>query len=220
MKQPELESEDCLGVDLTDSLADVRVMKKVFGEGGDVRATNPETVLKALRLVDSISDGSRLTSYLVQLLRHPSPQVRSKTTLLLGRANLNINRVRNFLLSSDTRLRANAVESLWGHASRENVRQLLWEASRDRNNRVVVNALLGLCKAGDRGAFARLVALADSTDPRLRSGAAWAMGETGDPEFAASLEKLAQDADERVAALAARARKNLEAIVDGPAAVP
>ncbi|HEY4363635.1 MAG TPA: HEAT repeat domain-containing protein [Bryobacteraceae bacterium] len=210
MKELELESEDCPGVDLTDALADVRVMREVLAQGGgDVRNTNPEMVLRALRLVDSISDGSRLTSYLVQLLRHPSPQVRSKATLLLGHANLNINRVRGFLLSSDTRLRANAVESLWGHAGRENVRQLLWEASRDRNNRVMVNALLGLCKAGDRGAFARLAALSDSPNPRVRSGAAWAMGETGDAAFAATIEKLAQDTDEGVAGIAARARKKL-----------
>jgi HEAT repeat protein len=122
--------------------------------------------------------------------------------------------VRGFLETGDDRQRANAVESLWGHVSQESVRKLLWEATRDRNRRVVVNALLGLCKGGDRPAFTRLEALADSPDSVTRAGVAWAMGELEAPEFAAVLEKLEQDADEKVRSMAARVRKKLDVKVD------
>jgi HEAT repeat protein len=198
-------------VDLSDTMADLRALQKVLAEGGrDMRTSNADALLEALRKVDPLADGSRLASCLVQFLRHPSPQVRSKATLLLGRANLNLNRVRGFLETGDDRSRANAVESLWGHVSLENVRKLLWEAARDRNRRVVVNALLGLCKGGDRPAFGRLQALADSPDPVTRAGVAWAMGELEAPEFDAVLEKLEQDADEKVRSMVARSKKKRE----------
>ena len=191
-------------------LEDVRVMQRMLASGGgDVREVKIETALQALRAVSKLSDCSRLTSYLVQLLRHPSVQVRSKVTLLLGRANLNLSRVHGFLEASDSRQRANAVESLWGHAHAE-VRRTLWGATHDSNGRVVVNALLGLYKAGDHKAVARLKDLAGAYEPVLRSGAAWAMGETGDREFAPELARLELDEDEKVRAMAARSRTKLK----------
>jgi hypothetical protein len=200
---------DYLGVDTTKPLADVRLLQKMLESSkGDMKAVDVETALRVLGVVSGFSDCSRLTSYLVQLMRHPSPQVRSKCALLLGRANLNLDRVNAFLQAGDGRLRANAVESLWGQDS-EKVRRLLWEATRDSHGRVVINALLGLCKAGDREAFARLEALAGSPDPLLRSGAAWAMGEMGAAEFEPTLAKLEQDEDGKVQAMAARSRTKL-----------
>jgi HEAT repeat protein len=205
-----INNRECLGVDLTEPLADVRLMQKMLAlSGGDILAVLPETALQVLGVVDSLSDCSRLTSYLVQLLRHPSAQVRSKAALTLGRANLNLNRVQAFLEESDDRVRANAVESLWGHTS-EKVQRILWEATRDPSGRVAVNALLGLCKAGDRKAFARLEALAVSPEPVLRAGAAWAMGETADLEFAATLARLEHDEDEKVRAITVKSLRKLE----------
>ncbi len=125
------------------------VSKMLANTAGNIRAVEVETALRVLALVGAISDCSRLSSYLVQLMRHPSSHVRSKATLLLGRANLNLSRIKGFLASDDLRVRANAVESLWGLRDPE-VLGVLREASRDTHGRVAINALVGLCKAGDR----------------------------------------------------------------------
>jgi hypothetical protein len=62
---------------------------------------------------------------------------------------------------------------------------------------------------GDRKAYSRLAELAETSDPALRSGAAWAMGEIGDPEFGDTLEKLVQDADVKVSDMARKSQKKL-----------
>ena len=164
--------------------------------------------LHALELVDAISDCSRLGSYLIQFLNHPNEKVRSKAALMLGRSNWNLTRLESLLASDDSRLRANAVESLWGHRHGD-VRKILWNATEDPSGRVVINALLGLCLARDREAHALLAELAKASDPALRSGAAWAMGESGDQEFGEALEKLAADGDAKVRAMAEKSQKKL-----------
>ncbi len=204
--------ERCLDVYLVDKL--------VAKAGGDVSAIPSTAALRVLELVDAISDCSRLASHLVRFLRHPSDKVRSKAALLLGRANWNLARVETLLASDDKRVRANAVESLWGHQGPE-VRKILWKAAEDKSGRVIVNALLGLCQTGDREAYSRLAKLAGTADPVLRSGAAWAMGETGDPEFGEALEKLERDSNAKVRAVAEKSRKKLgaPAAPDPPPAV-
>jgi HEAT repeat protein len=199
--------ERCLDVYLVDKL--------VAKAGGDVAAIPSDAALRVLEMVDAISDCSRLASHLVRFLRHPSAKVRSKAALLLGRANWNLTRVKNLLASDDVRIRANAVESLWGRPGPD-VRKILWEATEDKCGRVVVNALLGLCQTGDREAYARLAKLAGIADAELRSGAAWAMGELGDPEFAEALEKLEQDGQAMVRGMAAKSRKKLRASTSEP----
>jgi len=175
---------------------------------GKVHAIKSTEALYVLELVDVTSDCSRLGSYLIQFLKHPGEKVRSKAALMLGRSNWNLPRLETLLSSDDTRLRANAVESLWGHRNAE-VRKILWSATQDPSGRVVVNALLGLCQAGDRKAHLRLAELGETSDPLLRSGAAWAMGETGDLEFEEALEKLAHDCDPKVRAMAGKSQKKL-----------
>jgi hypothetical protein len=211
--------EEALPLDAAVSLArnlataepilDARLMRKMLANaGGEVRAIKTTAAQRVLCLVEAISDCSRLSSYLIQLMRHPSPEVRSKAALLLGKANLNLNRVKGFLHSEDARLRANAVESLWGHNSPA-VHDVLREAAKDSSGRASLNALMALCRHGDRDAFERLRRLAESHDSIQRSGAAWAMGESGDPDFAPALEKLSTDPDPKVRAMAERSLPKL-----------
>jgi len=176
--------------------------------GGELRSIDKGKAMRVLELLDAISDCSRLASYLVQLIDHADAKVRSKAALLLGRANWNHTRVESLLASDDSRARANAVESLWGRDERD-VNRILWEATQDHSGRVVINALVGLCRAGDRQAYSHLTSLAKADKPVLRSGAAWAMGEIGDPEFGGLLEKLEQDSDDKVRAMARKSRAKL-----------
>ena len=214
-----LVDEDALPIDAAISLArnlsmaepvlDARLMRKVILQAhGNIASIPASAALRLLRLVSEISDCSRLSSYLIQLLRHPSAEVRSKAALLLGRANLNLTRVKSFLDSDDARLRANAIESLWGYRSSQ-VEELLREASKDSSGRASMNALMDLCRRKDCGACSHVCSLASSPESAKRAAAAWAMGEIGDPEFAHILEKLAEDPDSGVRAMAAKSRPRL-----------
>jgi hypothetical protein len=194
---------------MAEPLLDVRLVRKMLANAaGDIRAVKAESALRMLTLVEQISDCSRLSSYLVQLMRHPSPPVRSKVALLMGKSNLNLSRIKSFLASDDPRLRANAVESLWGRGDKA-VITMLWELSKDANRRVAMNALVGLCKAGDRAAYEQLMNAAASHDPVMRAGTAWAMGEIQDAQFAEVLGKLTQDEDLKVRSLAQRSLEKL-----------
>jgi hypothetical protein len=211
--------EDAMPLDAAVSLArnlasaepilDARLLHKLLANaGGEVRGIKTSAALRALRLVEAISGCARISSYLIQLLRHPSPEVQSKVALLIGRANLNLTRVKKFLSSEDDRLRANTVESLWGHQSSA-VREVLRDAVKDSSARASMNALTELCRLGDPEACERITYAATSHDPVERSRGAWAMGECGNPEFAAPLEKLGADPDARVRGMAQKSRAKL-----------
>lgn len=188
-------------------LLDARMVNKLIAiVGGDIRSVDVQAGLRVLSLVEAISDCSHLSMYLVQLMRHPSAHMRSKAALLLGRANLNLGRTKSHLASEDPRIRANAVAALWGWRD-PHILTLLQEAARDKHPRVAINALVGLCKAGDAEAVDRLKRLAISPDASVRIGAAWAMGGLESPEFVPVLTTLEQDADSKVGAMAARFSK-------------
>jgi hypothetical protein len=185
---------------------DVRLIRKMQANArGEMCKVEPQVAVRVLKVVTAISDCTRLSSYLIQLLRHPSPNVRSQAALLIGRANLNVDRVRGLMGSDDPRLRANTVESLWGQSG-ANVKTILKEAAADKHGRVALNALVGLYLCGERQVCRRIAELASSSDPVIRAGAAWAMGETGDAQFDEVLTKLEQDPDEKVRAMATRSR--------------
>jgi hypothetical protein len=188
-------------------LLDSRMISKMLANaGGDIRAVDVQGCLRVLSLVETISDCSHLSTYLVQLMRHPSAHLQSKAALLLGRANLNLSRTKQHLTSEDMRIRANAVEALWGWKDPQIV-ALLREALKDKHPRVTTNALVGLCKTGDREAVERLKLLSSSLDKSVRANAAWAMGALKDPLFDPFLAALEQDPDSKVRALAAKSRK-------------
>ena len=114
------------------------------------------------------------------------------------------------MADADPRIRANAVEGLWGIDDAES-RSLLRIVAKDENNRVVGNALLGLYRSGDCEAITALVKMADGVPPNFRATAAWAMGESGDPRFRDALRVLAGADDAGVRKRAAASLQALEA---------
>ena len=116
--------------------------------------------------------------------------------------------MKSFLASEDGRIRANAVESLWGRHDPE-ARALLRQSAEDPIGRVMVNALLGLYWAGEKEASARLIGLAISDDPARRASAAWAMGQTADEAFGPTLAQLCEDSAEAVRQAAVKSRVRL-----------
>ena len=144
-------------------------------------------------ILSQISDGTRILPWLMRLLHHSNPYLRSKAVLLVGRASRNIKpEVRKGLTESDVRVRANAVEALGGLDTQE-VRELLRSALRDGNNRVVGNAMLSLYRLGDRTVVPDLVEMAGHASAAFRATAAWVIGETADPSFMEVLTRMLND---------------------------
>jgi len=178
-----------------DPLVDIKLARWILNH---VRTEPLEPACQAARRILSIleqtSAAHRLGPLLVQLLRVPDPRIRSKVALLLGRSTQD---VRWALADPDARVRANAVEVLWGVGSRD-VRKTLWETARDTNNRVVGNALLALHRLGEPAAVGALAAMSRHSSPRFRATAAWVMGQTRDPAFLERLRNLEADPEDDV----------------------
>ena len=170
---------------------DVRLMNRLLEALGN--ANDPIYIGRAqrtLELVEAVSDGDRIRTYLVMIRRIRDPKIQSKTALLLARSVKNKDWVEQELEDPDPRLRANAVEALWEAAPSEEKRLLLWKAAKDSHHRVVCNALVGLVRMQDDEARQRLEQLATHPSPESRASAAWAMGESGNPAFVNVLRQM------------------------------
>jgi HEAT repeats len=162
---------------------------------------------RVIRILEQKSGGRDHLSLLLRLLRQPNPYLRSKAVLMVARGTRNVNWVRKTLADADPRIRANAVEALWG-LDTPDARDLLGSLRDDPNNRVAGNALLGLYQLGDTGVVPEIVRMAGHETPAFRSTAAWVMGAAGHPRFAEELSRLLKDPHTlpRRAALAALGR--------------
>src|SRR5205085_1468063 len=109
---------------------------------------NVEQHARLMEILAAISDGARIFPSLVRLLRHPNPHIRSKAVLMIGRGNRSPKWVRQRLADTDSRIRANAAEALWG-VNNDEAREILQSLVHDSNNRVAGNAILGLYRLGD-----------------------------------------------------------------------
>ncbi|MGA2434903.1 MAG: HEAT repeat domain-containing protein [Bryobacteraceae bacterium] len=190
-----LEEEIQIARDLmkTDPLLDTKLARR-FSQLAGEEASKMETEVaeRILTVLGAISDGTRILPMLVQVLRHPDTRLRSKAALLVGRTNKSGQWTDRLLNEPDARVRANTIEALWGMDS-PGARALFWEATKDPNNRVVGNALLGLHQLGDNATIPRLLALTASQDPLFRATAAWVMGETEDPRFLPALGQMIRE---------------------------
>src|SRR5205823_15021061 len=103
--------------------------------------------------------------------------------------------------------------SLWGGTG-PSASGVLWSAVKDTNNRVAGNALLGLYQLRDQNAAGHIIAMAADPQPLFRATAAWTMGQTSDPRFLPSLEKLARDLYASVRKNAVKSRDSIEALTN------
>ena len=108
------------------------------------------------------------------------------------------------MTSSDPRVRANSIESIWGGGN-SNARRCLINALRDGHPLVPGNALMGLHLLGDRPVRSML----QHEKPGFRVTAAWVMGKIGAPEFRGDLKRALLDPNAHVRSSAARAMKLL-----------
>lgn len=182
-----------------DPLLDVKLARRisalVAGPGrGQFEVAVAQRILEILA---AITDGARILPILIQVLRDPDGRLRSKAALLVGRTNKSAQWVEQVMREPDARVRANSIEALWG-VDTEAVRAVLRAATKDPNNRVLGNALLGLYRLGDVSTIGRVLSLATHPAPVFRSTAAWIMGETDDPRFLPALARMIRETDAQV----------------------
>ncbi len=146
------------------------------------KAENSARILRILRLMEAIEAQSCWPSFQIDLLTHPDQVVRSRSTLLIGRASRNMGWISRRLLDRDPRVQANAVEALWDMEPDEAL-PALKTALHSPHNRVAANAAFGLYRMSELKSIAAMVEMAQHPDPRFRVSALWAIGETEDPRF-------------------------------------
>jgi hypothetical protein len=157
-----------------------------------------------LGIIGALDGGQHILKARSLLLAHTDPYVRSKATLILGRAGRNADWVMRRLLDPDARVQASAVESVWGIDTPE-MRKVMHTAVRSPTSRVVANALIGLYRLGEVGCIPRLFELAEHSGEAQRLSARWAMGETGDPRFLGYLNSVFRTDQPRDRAMVIRA---------------
>jgi HEAT repeat protein len=172
-----------------DPTAEVKLAQRIRLSAGGIAPTDPWQARRVLGILGQISDGRRILPVLTSLVRHPDPHVQSKATLLIGRAHASPQWLAGRLSDPDPRIRANAVEALWGMCS-EDAKAVARRALRDTNHRVAANAAVALYRMGQLTSIQALANLLDSEHERFRAAGAWAMGETGDPRFLRELSLL------------------------------
>lgn len=187
-----------------EDLLDVRLARMLPGRHTNDSQMNPETVLRVLELLDQLSPGSRLILLLNHLTMHPDRRIAAKSTLLVGRRLRNQDWVAQHLDSDDGRVRASAVEGLWGVTSPQ-AHASLWASLKDKNNRVVGNALIGLHRLGEPGVHEFVKRMIEDPRPPFRWTAAWVMGKIGAEEFTEYLERAVRDQEPHVQRAAERA---------------
>ncbi|MGA2272834.1 MAG: HEAT repeat domain-containing protein [Bryobacteraceae bacterium] len=162
---------------------------------GVTAGTHPLLAANASRLLDilsRVSDGTRILPSLSRLLHSTDAGLRSKAALIMGRSNHSAVWVQSHMSDADPRLRANAIEGLWG-VETEEARDLMLASLRDASNRVVGNALYGLYAMGESASLAETIKLAAHPAAVFRATAAWVMGETGDSRFRNTVAQLLRD---------------------------
>jgi len=159
---------------------------------------------RILDILDQVSRGRRLLPVLAHLAASDDPKIAAKATLFVGRRVQSAEWAARQLRQQDPRVRANAVESIWG--LRNPVAVCLLEGCvDDSNNRVAGNALVGLHLLDTPGVAKIIQSMAEAPKANFRSTAAWVMGRIASPEFAPELNRLLKDDSSQVRGAALRA---------------
>ena len=175
---------------------------------GSSHPADPQKALRLLEILPAISNPVRVV-LISPLLHHPDTKVQSRASLLVGKVNQDWRWVQQRLRDPDARVRANAVEALWGMSTNE-ARSVFRQSLEDPNNRVVGNALLGLHILGDSIAFEKITAMASHADEEFRNTAVWVMQKSGDPAFIPVLSTLTRECEPALRSKAVRALTGLK----------
>jgi hypothetical protein len=189
---------------------DVKLARKLPGRSywNQTDAFDSVRSARALDILDETSQGRRLLPILGHLPDSPDAAISAKATLFVGKRVQNPSWTKKQLQRPDQRVRANAVEALWGLSTPSAV-DLFENCVDDRNNRVVGNSLVGLHIVGREEAREEVMSMSKSSVAEVRSTAAWAMGRIVTPAFAPRLRELIVDDNNQVRSMALKSLKDL-----------
>ena len=198
---------------LVDSALDIRFARQLPARNGNVKDTlEGAAAERALDILDEISPRNRLVPVLSHLTRHPNQKIASKATLIIGKRVSGVAfAIRLMAEETDPRVRANALEAVWGNDSGP-VKELFWKHVDDSYHRVAGNAIVGLYLAGEEKVNAVVSKLALDPRQEFRMMAAWTMGRIGNTDFVPTLTPLLKDQDPAVRRAALRSLQNIRNI--------
>jgi hypothetical protein len=174
---------------------DVRLLRLLFP---DIGKPSDAVLHRVIDLIEPLKSGVAALPLLLRLITVSSDFAVSKLVRMIGRIKRDPEWLEPWCLeNSDPRIRANAVEALWGLSEGRSV-QLLTKATRDPHHRVVANAWVGLHLSGDSQALDELDKMVASPAAGHRASGAWALAETRQHAKLPVLRKLASDTDPQV----------------------
>jgi len=176
---------------------------------GGLRLEDAE-VARLLAVLEAIAPPSNLVPLLAAIMHHDNPKVRSKAALMMGRGKRNCAWVMEQLTEPDGRVRANAVESVWGLDGAD-VLEVFSTAVQDPVPRVAINGAIGLYRARQTRSIELLAAWAEDERFEFRRSSCWGMGQTLDPRFLPLLVKRVRDSEPTVRSNALRAASTIRA---------
>lgn len=153
---------------------------------------DPDEFLRGV--LETVDASLQLLSAADVELRMGDPRIRSRMSMLAGRIARLWEQFGDLLSDPDPRVRANAVESLWGIQS-PMAERIFESALADPHHRVRANALVGQYLLGEQECLPKLLSLSRDPDAMVRAAAAWAMGRTGDARFEPQLQEMRRSAD-------------------------
>jgi hypothetical protein len=182
---------------------DLKLARRLPDKHGGQAFCDSQSAARGIEILDEASSGRRLLPILGHLVHSEDVRISAKATLLVGRRLQNPEWAARQLKRDDARIRANAIESIWGLKS-PRAKTLLEQCLTDSSGRVKGNSLVGLHLIGESGVAPQVGLLAANSDYGLRSTAAWTMGRIGDPCFMPNLNALIRDDHPQVRGAALR----------------
>lgn len=167
---------------------DLRLADRL-ADGMAQRITDGAVRLRLVELIERVSRGKRAIERIKFLADDPDKRVRSKIVRLLGRISEEAIDARRKLNDPDPRVRAAAVEALWGHTA-EHGRPVFVSALNDPNHRVRGNAIAGLYRLDDTACLPALRALLEDPDDLVRRAGLWTMEHTRDARYLPMVAKM------------------------------
>ncbi|MBM3737279.1 MAG: HEAT repeat domain-containing protein [Acidobacteria bacterium] len=182
-------AEVCRAAAMADPSFEVSLIRRISAAPPGRRSA---VAYRVLDLLGRVSQGSRVLPFLLQLSDDPDRWIRSKVALMVGRWCKDTRLLSKHLNDPDPRVRANAVESLWG-AGKPVVLDRFVVAAADYHHRVSANGIVGLHLAGSDSVAGRLESMLAHPDENFQAAAAWAAGRCHQAGLKAALQRLASE---------------------------
>jgi len=168
-----------------------------FMESYFSRRSTSDIILKGLEILQDIASRDITMIFLIKLFSNDAPEVKSKVTLILGKLLDKFAFVKAALQNEDARVRANALESIWGEDNPE-AREVFASCLDDEDNRARANAAKGLYEINDGRGLKALMEMVHDEDKMMRASGAWALGEIREVSAISDLQNLQENDQEEI----------------------